>query len=196
MLYAIGIECALGCQAWCITREGRESSSFTAPPTIFSRPQAVPLQTFSVNLVLIVKFMRARGIQNIIIMTPPPVNEAGATWKLDRTNERTRVYAEAARKAAAQAGVPSIDLWHGLQASDGCRFRILHLSLSLFPSLSLSCQSVPRFTLHIHLLAVYQTFSNLPQRPLTLCSSAQSALCRCFLTCTYGCLSVCLPTYS
>ena len=76
---------------------------------------AVPLRTYAANLVLIINFMKAQGILNIIVLAPPPVDDSRVFPGL--RNNRTRVYAEAAKKAAAQAGVPSLDLWRDLQAS-------------------------------------------------------------------------------
>jgi lysophospholipase L1-like esterase len=83
--------------------------------------------------------LQAAGVQHVVLMTPPPVNEAApdavqpGEGPLPRLFNTTAQYAAAAREAAAQSAVLLLDIWRlfvqqpnwkqQLLASDG-----LHLS--------------------------------------------------------------------
>ncbi|WIA38793.1 hypothetical protein OEZ86_002080 [Tetradesmus obliquus] len=99
----------------------------------------VPLQQYSSHLRNITQQLQAAGVQQVVLLTPPPVNEAapdavkpgeGAPPRLFNT---TAQYAAAVREAAAQTAALLLDVWQifvqqqgwqqQLLASDG-----LHLS--------------------------------------------------------------------
>ncbi|KAF6262335.1 SGNH hydrolase-type esterase domain-containing protein [Scenedesmus sp. NREL 46B-D3] len=99
----------------------------------------VPLEQYRSNLLNITSQLRAAGVQHVVLLTPPPVNDAapdavrpgeGAPPRLFNT---TAQYAAAVRAAAAQTAVLLLDVWQlflkqpswkqQLLASDG-----LHLS--------------------------------------------------------------------
>jgi lysophospholipase L1-like esterase len=99
----------------------------------------VPPAQYRSNLLNITSQLQAAGVQHVVLLTPPPVNEAapdavqpgeGAVPRLFNT---TAQYAAAVREAAAQSAALLLDIWQlfvqqpdwkqQLLASDG-----LHLS--------------------------------------------------------------------
>ncbi|KAF6262336.1 SGNH hydrolase-type esterase domain-containing protein [Scenedesmus sp. NREL 46B-D3] len=77
----------------------------------------VPLDAFIKNLLDIVHQLQAAGVQNILLVTPPPVNEAAPGAILpnegspNRTFKFTAQYAAAVRNVASQLSVPVLDVW-------------------------------------------------------------------------------------
>lgn len=60
--------------------------------------------------------LKGSGISNIIIITPPPVDEGNFRYKEGaRTNQRLKKYAEAAVGVARGMGLPYVDLFNGFQ---------------------------------------------------------------------------------
>eukprot|EP00195_Chlamydomonas_chlamydogama_P005506 CAMPEP_0202896324 /NCGR_PEP_ID=MMETSP1392-20130828/5346_1 /ASSEMBLY_ACC=CAM_ASM_000868 /TAXON_ID=225041 /ORGANISM="Chlamydomonas chlamydogama, Strain SAG 11-48b" /LENGTH=254 /DNA_ID=CAMNT_0049581637 /DNA_START=243 /DNA_END=1007 /DNA_ORIENTATION=- len=97
--------------------------------TPHSARQHVPVAEYKDNLLKVVDQLREKGIQRIVMLTPPPVYEPGrkeaqiqrvgaaeaAKLELDRTNEYTKQYADACKEAAKQADAVVIDLWTLMQ---------------------------------------------------------------------------------
>ena len=87
--------------------------------------QHVPVDEYGANLRDIVAYVRARHPSAaILLLTPPPVCEAGrlraqierhgaenATGRAERTDAQARAYARACVAAGAACGVPVVDLW-------------------------------------------------------------------------------------
>ena len=81
-----------------------------ALPDRSSARQHVPLEDYKQNLAAIVTHVQHRGVQNIVLVTPPPVHEAGRvvynqqrTGNLqpepaERTNDVTKAYAEGCKE--------------------------------------------------------------------------------------------------
>jgi lysophospholipase L1-like esterase len=88
----------------------------------------------------------AVGARRVLVVAPPPVHEPArlahvlATYNValeqpERTNEAAGRYAAAALAAAAEAGVPSLDLWSRLQEEEaGWEERLLSDGLHLSPA--------------------------------------------------------------
>lgn len=87
---------------------------------------SVPVARYASNLKKIVGDLKASGAANVLIVTPPPVDDAkrvastGAA-SADRKLAVTEKYAAAAVAAGKDLGVPVLDMFHALQdlAPDG-----------------------------------------------------------------------------
>ncbi|KAG2428152.1 hypothetical protein HXX76_011832 [Chlamydomonas incerta] len=112
-----------------------------------SARQHVPVDEYGRNLRQMVSYMRAAGVGRILLLTPPPVwgpgrrkhmlwrvGEQSKDWPLDRTQEATQPYARAAAEAAAELGVPCLDLNTLLQQEEGWGERLLCDGLHLTPT--------------------------------------------------------------
>jgi hypothetical protein len=67
-----------------------------------------------------IKKLRAAHVDDIIIMTPPPVDDSQARYKDGhRSNERVKMYADAAIAVAKEAGLPYVDVFNGFQVGGG-----------------------------------------------------------------------------
>ena len=131
----------------------------------------MPLTEFASNLVLIITYIISHGIQNVLIMTPPPVDETQR--KMNRSNNVTRLYAEAAQQAAAFVGVPCLDLWLGLQVCV-CACACLHVRVHACVVVVCVCVCVLGFSLGLKpCLALAPIVVIL----CFLCSCCQRALC-------------------
>lgn len=97
-----------------------------------SARQHVPLEEYSSNLQAIVAHMQRAGVKHILVMTPPPLDEARRIEEgkarddydpslplPERSNEVTAQYAAAAKQVAGAAGVPVLDLFNELQKDEG-----------------------------------------------------------------------------
>lgn len=100
-------------------------------PGTFGIELGVPLEEYKRNVKLLAKRLQQRGVASVVVATPPPAYEArraaiakeraagngggpaGPAHGLpDRTSQRTRAYAEAARQAARElGGLPVADLF-------------------------------------------------------------------------------------
>lgn len=112
-----------------------------AKPAGGSSRQHVPVQQYGDNLRTIVKHVRDVGVQNIILIAPPPVVDARrVSWQRqkegnsnlevqpDRTNAFTREYAKACCTVAQELQVPCIDLWTQMQQDSNWQDDYLLLS--------------------------------------------------------------------
>jgi hypothetical protein len=69
----------------------------------------------------------------VVLITPPPVDEVGRrvyarSGELpERTNEVTKLYAQACKDVAKEAGVPVIDLWSLFQQTQNWQQAYLRL---------------------------------------------------------------------
>ncbi|KAF8057625.1 IAH1 [Scenedesmus sp. PABB004] len=82
---------------------------------------SVPLDEFRKNLAAMVAAARAAGVPHVLLVTPPPVDEAA--WAKtnnrnasDRTNAQVAAYAAAVRAVSAGAGVPVLDVHAAVSA--------------------------------------------------------------------------------
>lgn len=99
----------------------------------------VPLDVYARNLVAIVQQLQAAGVQNILLVTPPPVNEAAPGAILpgesspNRTFKFTARYAAAVRSIASQLSLPLLDVWKLFTQQQGWQQLLrtdgLHLNL-------------------------------------------------------------------
>ncbi|GBF95364.1 isoamyl acetate-hydrolyzing esterase [Raphidocelis subcapitata] len=88
-------------------------------------PQAfmhVSLEDYATNLKTIVAKFKAAGVQNVMLVTPPPVDDAkraAATpgFPPDRLISITEKYADAAVAAGAEAGVPVLNVFREIQSA-------------------------------------------------------------------------------
>ncbi|KAF5835556.1 SGNH hydrolase-type esterase domain-containing protein [Dunaliella salina] len=104
-----------------------DAARANGPP--HSARQHVPIPEYADNLKQMVAYIRGLGVQTIVLMTPPPVHDAGRKeWQvlrvgkeasdampLDRTNEHTAGYAAACLAVGKELGVPCVDLYGRLQ---------------------------------------------------------------------------------
>lgn len=97
----------------------------------------------------IVLFIQSKGIKNIFILTPPPINEpallqaAQAIAKRngreapavpDRTTAYTGEYAKACRELAAELELPVVDLWTEMQRQEDWGPRLFDDGLHFSPA--------------------------------------------------------------
>ncbi|KAL2622658.1 hypothetical protein R1flu_002863 [Riccia fluitans] len=114
-----------------------------ALPDRGSKRQHVPLSEYKDNLRRIVVHLKKVKVKHIVLIAPPPVDEEGrrvyarATYGEnaeelpERTNQQTRLYAEAAESVARETRVISLNLWSVLQETTGWQKFLndgLHLS--------------------------------------------------------------------
>jgi lysophospholipase L1-like esterase len=87
----------------------------------------VPIVEYKSNLKDIISRLRLGKCRNILLLTPPPIYEEQLkvrnTMKkkaivLDRTNERTRIYRDAALEVAMEVGVPAVDVFKELKGDE------------------------------------------------------------------------------
>lgn len=77
-------------------------------------------------LQLLVNAIKAHGISTVILLTPPPLYEAGyarcntsmASGGMDRTNAYAQQYALACKQLAQEMELPVVDLWSAMQTED------------------------------------------------------------------------------
>lgn len=89
--------------------------------------QYVSLEEYKQNLREMIRTLRTKlPSTKMILITPPPIwepslelfnREKGKTLLRDRTNERTRTYAEACKQVSMEESVPVIDLWSEMGAT-------------------------------------------------------------------------------
>lgn len=76
---------------------------------------AVPLAEYAANIKAIASKLRAAGA-SVLIVTPPPVNDAGGRFADGaRSNARAGAYAAAALGVARDMGLPAVDLHSAIQ---------------------------------------------------------------------------------
>ncbi|KAF8059138.1 Iah1 [Scenedesmus sp. PABB004] len=92
---------------------------------------AVPVVSYAALLANMVRQLQAAGVANVVLITPPPVNEAapkalgpGETLPA-RTRDYTAQYAAAARGVAAQMRVPLLDVAALFEATPGWQTALL-----------------------------------------------------------------------
>ncbi|KAL0353006.1 UNVERIFIED_CONTAM: GDSL esterase/lipase [Sesamum angustifolium] len=112
-----------------------------AVPDRCSGFQHVPLDEYKQNLHDIVAFLKKQWPSTrIILITPPPIDEAARlqdpyinnlSGLPERTNESAGRYAKQCLAAAAECGVPAIDLWTKMQQSPGWQKAYLRDGLHL-----------------------------------------------------------------
>ncbi|KLU91617.1 hypothetical protein MAPG_10135 [Magnaporthiopsis poae ATCC 64411] len=92
--------------------------------------QHVPLDEYKQNLAKLIRHPAvAAHSPRLILVTPPPVEErrleaqvkSQGYAELNRTNECTKQYADAAREVAKELGVACLDLWSAFMARAGWR---------------------------------------------------------------------------
>jgi len=90
--------------------------------------QHVPLDQYKKNLVRIITHPAIQAHKTrVILVTPPPVEErrldhrvkSQGYTKLNRSNERTKQYADASREVAGDMDVGCLDLWTALMSKAG-----------------------------------------------------------------------------
>ncbi|KAL8032485.1 hypothetical protein ABFX02_13G099100 [Erythranthe guttata] len=91
--------------------------------------QHVPPDEYKQNLLSIVAFLKKQWPSTcIILITPPPIDEAARllhpyvdnpSGLPERTNEAAGIYAKQCLAAAAECGLPSINLWEKMQQFPG-----------------------------------------------------------------------------
>jgi hypothetical protein len=80
----------------------------------------VPLAEYTENLKTIIAKLRNAGVSNILLMTPPPVDDTNGKFPDGaRSLARAGQYADAALGVAKALGLPSVDIWRGVQARLG-----------------------------------------------------------------------------
>eukprot|EP00775_Hariotina_reticulata_P013145 gene13145-13275_t len=81
---------------------------------------SVPLPEFKANLAAMVKKLRDKGITNIVIMTPPPINDAPqlAKERPDKSMAYARDYSKTAISVAKSMKVPFVDLQTNIMRLD------------------------------------------------------------------------------
>ncbi|BDA43364.1 Isoamyl acetate-hydrolyzing esterase 1 homolog [Coccomyxa sp. Obi] len=96
-----------------------------ALPDRLSARQHVPVEEYRGNLLSIVQHVQSLGTKDIVLITPPPLDEAArirhnqqqdeevseATSIPERTNSFTSEYAAAAKQLANELGLPVLDLF-------------------------------------------------------------------------------------
>jgi lysophospholipase L1-like esterase len=94
-----------------------------------SHSQHVPILEFTSNLTSIVEELRELDVENIILVTPPPVSEPhrikhamdtyGITLEKgsERVNAVTQEYAQACERVGKEMGVPVVHLWNSIMES-------------------------------------------------------------------------------
>ncbi|KAG2428151.1 hypothetical protein HXX76_011831 [Chlamydomonas incerta] len=111
------------------------------------REKHVPVDEYGRNLRRMVSYMRAAGVGRVLLITTPPVwgpgrrdfltqrfGERAAAWPLDRTLDTVAPYARAAAAAAAELGVPCLDLFNLLQQEPDWGERLLSDGLHFSPA--------------------------------------------------------------
>ncbi|EFJ51849.1 hypothetical protein VOLCADRAFT_79531 [Volvox carteri f. nagariensis] len=111
-----------------------------------SARQHVPLDEYRSNLKEMVRYIKATGVEKVVIITPPPVSDAGRKaaqiqkmgeqardWPLDRNFATSAQYSKAAADVAKELGVPCLDLFALLQEEDRWQERCLCDGLHLTP---------------------------------------------------------------
>ncbi|GBF95363.1 hypothetical protein Rsub_07791 [Raphidocelis subcapitata] len=88
---------------------------------------SVPVEEYSANLRAIIAKLRSAGMPRILLLTPPPVDDANNRWP-DGARSRVRAgqYADAAVAVAQELGVPHFNMWHGIQEVDSWRTELMH----------------------------------------------------------------------
>ncbi|KZW01178.1 SGNH hydrolase [Exidia glandulosa HHB12029] len=91
-------------------------------------PHHVPLDTFKSNISEMVTLLKTKNI-NAILITPPPIEEAAVEhfltkvlnppWKMDRSFDNAKMYAEAVKEVGKTLGVPVVDAWTGIWDAAG-----------------------------------------------------------------------------
>lgn len=90
--------------------------------------QHVPLNQYKKNLVKLVTHPAVEAHKcRLILITPPPVEErrlehrvkSQGYTKLNRSNERTKQYADASREVANEMNIACLDLWSAFMAKAG-----------------------------------------------------------------------------
>ncbi|KXZ45651.1 hypothetical protein GPECTOR_52g50 [Gonium pectorale] len=125
---------------------GANDAALLSGPSHSAR-QHVPVEEYGKNLRQIVSHARAAGVERLVLITPPPVWEAGrkkhqigrmgeqaADWPLDRTLEGTAPYAREAVAVAQELGTPCLDLQTLLQQEDRWGDQLLVDGLHFTPS--------------------------------------------------------------
>ena len=80
----------------------------------------MPIQEYTENLKNIVAKLRNSGISNILLMTPPPVDDTNGKFADGaRSLARAGQYADAAIGVAKSLGLPYVDIWRGVQVRGG-----------------------------------------------------------------------------
>jgi len=88
----------------------------------------VPLEQYKKNLVQIITHPAIQAQKTrVILVTPPPVEErrlehrvkSQGYTKLNRSNERTKQYADASREVAKDMDVGCLDLWTAFMSKAG-----------------------------------------------------------------------------
>jgi len=78
----------------------------------------VPVEEYASNIRAIVTKLKSNGVSNIIVITPPPVDDTAGRFKNDaRNNTRVKSYAAVAIEVARSMGMPHIDLHTKIQVS-------------------------------------------------------------------------------
>jgi lysophospholipase L1-like esterase len=105
-----------------------------ALPDRGSQQQHVPISEYKENLHQIVSHIKGNSETTVVVLiTPPPVDEVGRrvyarSGELpERTNEVTKLYAQACKDVAKEAGVPVIDLWSLFQQTQNWQQAYLRL---------------------------------------------------------------------
>ncbi|CAK9222476.1 unnamed protein product [Sphagnum troendelagicum] len=117
-----------------------------ALPDRGSQRQHVPISEYKANLHQIVSHIKGNSETTVVVLiTPPPVDEVGrrvyarttygdkAEELPERTNEVTKLYAQACKDVAKEAGVPVIDLWSLFQQTQNWQQAYLSDGLHLTP---------------------------------------------------------------
>ncbi|KAL7138985.1 hypothetical protein ABFS83_09G020100 [Erythranthe nasuta] len=135
-----------------------ESSTPLAAVTIFfgandaallegtGKKQHVPIEEYKENLRTIVRHIKDRSPNTLVVLiTPPPVDQQGrrefarsmygdkASELADRTNEVTGTYAEQCVALAKELGLPSVNLWSKMQETRDWQKKFLSDGLHLTP---------------------------------------------------------------
>ncbi|GLC36212.1 hypothetical protein PLESTB_001368000 [Pleodorina starrii] len=111
-----------------------------------SSRQHVPLDEYRSNLEEIVSYVKATGVERVLIITPPPVSdklrkakqirqmgEQARDWPLDRTFDHSGEYSKAAAAVAKELGLPCLDLFSILQKEDNWEEKYLNDGLHFTP---------------------------------------------------------------
>lgn len=118
---------------------GANDAAMPAPNgTDHSIKQHVPLLEYVDNLRFLIERIRQKGIQNILLITPPPIYEPARkaaavarmgsiaeSWPPDRTNDFTHTYATACKDLGIELNIPVVDLWTAMQVEKDWGTRLL-----------------------------------------------------------------------
>lgn len=116
-----------------------------ALPDRTSAVQHVPLEEYTRNLKDIISELYRLGVTHVVLLTPPPVSEAGrvqhakATYGIDlegseRENEYTKRYVDACLEVGAELRLPVVNLWKACMDTPNWATELLDDGLHLTPA--------------------------------------------------------------